>query len=107
MSGVMTTPRLAERAPDLQGLSVLVIGLGRSGLAAARLALGRGARVRITDRQSEDALADIVAAARQVGAEVLTGGHPPELVESTDLVVVSPGVPSSIPLLATDPSLKT
>ncbi len=36
---------LAERQPDLAGLGILVVGLGRSGAAAARLAASKGARV--------------------------------------------------------------
>src|SRR6185436_20776604 len=46
MSAV-TMPSLANKDPRLQNLAVLVIGLGKSVLAAARLALARAARVTI------------------------------------------------------------
>ena len=38
-------PTPAEREPRLEGLRVVVIGLGKSGLAALRLAASKGARV--------------------------------------------------------------
>jgi len=90
---------LAARDPDLSGLRVLVVGLGKSGLAAVRLARERGARVTVTDRRPEGELGSAAEEARRLGAEVYGGGHPPGLVAETDLVVVSPGVASSAPLL--------
>jgi UDP-N-acetylmuramoylalanine--D-glutamate ligase len=89
---VTMTP-LALRDPMLADLRVLILGLGRSGLAAARLAAARGARVQIADRRTEEELGPYVAAARALGAEVRTGGHPEELARSADLLVASPGVP--------------
>jgi UDP-N-acetylmuramoylalanine--D-glutamate ligase len=97
MSPAMTD--LDRRQPRLAGLEVLVVGLGKSGLAAARLAAARGARVTIADRRTEEELGGAVAAARALGASVVAGGHPPEISGSADLVVVSPGVPLSIPLV--------
>jgi UDP-N-acetylmuramoylalanine--D-glutamate ligase len=88
------------RAPHLEGLRVVVIGLGRSGLAAARLAASKGARVIAADRRSEADLAAAVEEARAAGAEVRCGGHGLELLEGTDLVVVSPGVPPDVPVVA-------
>jgi UDP-N-acetylmuramoylalanine--D-glutamate ligase len=97
----MTPPprQLTERDPDLRGLRLLVVGLGRSGLAAARLAARRGAQVRVADARGEEALGQAVARAREAGAEVLAGGHPSSLADAADLIVVSPGVPLTIPLL--------
>ena len=60
MSEAVAIPRpFAERDPDLSGRSVLIVGLGRSGLAAARLAAAKGARLIVTDARSEDALASV------------------------------------------------
>ena len=101
MSATVTRPGLPLRDPDLAGRSVLVLGLGKSGLAAARLLLAHGAQVTIADRKPEDELAPAAARARALGARVLAGGHPPALVERADLVVTSPGVPSQAePLVA-------
>jgi UDP-N-acetylmuramoylalanine--D-glutamate ligase len=80
---------------------VLVVGLGRSGIAAARLAAADGAEVVVTDRRTE---AELGAALVQLPhrAETFLGGHPESCLDGVDLVVVSPGVPpvSVLPVLA-------
>ncbi len=75
---------------DLAGKVVIVVGLGRSGVAAARLCLGRGARVIGTDSRAASELSDDV---RALGIEVFAGGHDEVPFQNADLVVVSPGVP--------------
>ena len=80
---------------------VLVVGLGRSGIAAARLAVADGAEVVVTDRRTETELGDaLVRLPRE--AETFLGGHPESCLDGVDLVVVSPGVPpvSAVPVLA-------
>ena len=77
----------------------MVLGLGRSGLAAVRLAASKGARVLAADIRSEDELGAVLDEVRSVGAEVHGGGHPPTLVEGADLVVISPGVPQDTPIV--------
>ena len=99
MSLEMTTPTLAARDPDLRGLRVLVIGSGKSGFAAARLARSKGAQVLVVDRRAEAELGELPRRLRESGIEVRTGGHPAQLVETADLVVTSPGVPASEALL--------
>ena len=89
----MTRPPIAAHDPDLKGLRVLVVGLGRSGLAAARLATSRGAVVTVNDRRPEADLGDLASQVRAWGARVHAGGHPRALLDTTDLLVVSPGVP--------------
>jgi len=80
----------------LAGQRVLVVGLARSGVAAARVALARGARVTVTDRRVATELAPSV---EQLGSSVdfALGGHDPADFTGADLVVVSPGVPLSLP----------
>ncbi len=90
---------LATRRPDLRGLTALVIGMGRSGLSAARLLAHEGARVIAADSRPEAELASAAEAARAVGAEVVAGGHPASLAGRADLLVVSPGVPRTVPVV--------
>ncbi len=78
----------------LQGKTVLVIGLGRSGIAAARLCLAKGARVTGTDAAPRERLPSEALALESEGAAIVAGGHPASLFDGTDLVVISPGVPS-------------
>lgn len=83
---------------DLGGRRVVVVGLGRSGLAVCRVALARGARVLAADVRSEPELAREAAEARALGAELHLGGHPPALASRADFVVLSPGVRPDIEL---------
>lgn len=92
---VNATPRPAipGRIEEWRGRRVLVVGLARSGVAAARLLLRHGAEVQAFDRKALDELpgARELAAA---GARLAVGGAPADL-EGAELLVVSPGVPPS------------
>lgn len=79
-------------APSLNDRKVLVVGLGISGLAVARLAAARGARVTVTDNRGEAALTDAIAAL-PAGVVRELGGHRAESFLGADLIVLSPGVP--------------
>jgi UDP-N-acetylmuramoylalanine--D-glutamate ligase len=76
---------------ELSGKNVIVVGLGKSGVAAARLCRDRGARVVGTDSAP---LGELSADARGLDIEVRAGGHSGIAFETADVVVVSPGVPA-------------
>ena len=78
---------------------VLVVGLGGSGLAAARLAAEDGSEVWVTDLRLEQEMADQVRDLPD-GTRTFFGGHPEDCLEGVELVVVSPGVSPEAPLLA-------
>ena len=84
------------RVTFLDKKRVTVVGLGTSGLAAARLCLARGAVVTLSD-QSESIFGLETLVAR--GAKVLLGKGAFAEIETAELVVLSPGVPS-FPALA-------
>ncbi len=84
---------------ELSGVSVAIIGLGASGIAAARLALDRGADVYVSDLCTEPAVAAGGADLRTAGARVEMGGHDLERLAGADLVVVSPGILPAAPVL--------
>jgi UDP-N-acetylmuramoylalanine--D-glutamate ligase len=83
----------------LEGKRVIVVGLGRSGISAAKLCLRQGASVIGTDQLPLDRLAPD---AQSLGIELVTGGHRGIDFEKADLVVVSPGVPSFAELAAAE-----
>jgi len=85
---------------ELKGKKVLVVGLGKSGLAAALFLRHRGAHVTVSDVRSAEALAKDIPALLDEGIMVETGGHGLLTFRRQDLIVVSPGVPLNTPELA-------
>jgi UDP-N-acetylmuramoylalanine--D-glutamate ligase len=85
---------------ELKGKKVLVVGLGKSGLAAALFLRRRGAQVTVSDVRSAEALAKDIPALLEEGIMVETGGHGLLTFRRQDLIVVSPGVPLNTPELA-------
>jgi len=84
---------------DLAGKRVLVVGLGRSGIAAARLCDSRGAHVTVNDAKPAALLASELALLPP-SMERALGGHPEAIFEGQDMIVVSPGVPPLPPIAA-------
>jgi UDP-N-acetylmuramoylalanine--D-glutamate ligase len=86
---------------DVAGRRALVVGLGKSGVAACRLLASRGARVAAADGKPEAGLGDALAQLSGVALEKLfADGIGDEAFAGRDLVVVSPGVPLALPALA-------
>lgn len=84
---------------DLKGKKVLVVGLGKSGLAAALFLRRRGAQVTVSDVRSSAALGKDIPALLDQGIMVEAGGHGLLTFRRQDLIVVSPGVPLDTPEL--------
>jgi UDP-N-acetylmuramoylalanine--D-glutamate ligase len=83
----------------LGGKRVLVVGLGRSGTAAARLCAARGARVTVTDRKQRHELAAQIAELAGC-AELELGVRREASFTDAELIVLSPGVPEGPELRA-------
>ncbi|MFK7844250.1 MAG: UDP-N-acetylmuramoyl-L-alanine--D-glutamate ligase [Rhodothermales bacterium] len=84
------------KANQVAGKRVTVVGAARSGIAVSKLLNEASARVFLTEFKagSSDQISELNAA----GVAFEFGGHTPRALEA-DFVVVSPGVPSTIPLL--------
>jgi UDP-N-acetylmuramoylalanine--D-glutamate ligase len=78
---------------ELKDKRVLVVGLGKSGVASALFLKERGARVTVSDTKSPDQLRDEIPLLLDHGIAVETGGHGERTFRGQDLIVVSPGVP--------------
>jgi UDP-N-acetylmuramoylalanine--D-glutamate ligase len=78
---------------ELTNKRVLVVGLGRSGVASALFLKSRGARVTVSDTKSPDQLRNEIPTLLDHGIAVETGGHGERTFQNQDLIVVSPGVP--------------
>lgn len=84
---------------ELKGKRILVVGLGKSGLAAALFLRSQGAQVTVSDLRSVDALAKELPALLDAGVMVEAGGHGLLTFRRQDWIVVSPGVPLDTPEL--------
>jgi UDP-N-acetylmuramoylalanine--D-glutamate ligase len=85
-----------EAQEAFRGKNVLVVGLARSGIGAANLLSALGANVQGTDIRSHEILKENISRL-QPSVRVHAGGHAEALFSNSDLIVVSPGVPLSIP----------
>ncbi len=84
---------------ELANKRVLVVGAGKSGLAAAMFLRARGAKVTLSDARSAEALAKELPILLEAGVMVETGSHGLLTFRRQDLIVVSPGVPVDTPEL--------
>lgn len=82
---------------NLRGKRALVIGLGKSGLAAVRFLARRGATVSAVDVRSRSELAAAVKLLADQPVSLHFGGHPESLLLAQDVIVPSPGVPWDLP----------
>ena len=81
----------------LEGKRTLVLGLGRSGLAAIHFLVARGAIVAAADARARNQLAAAAASLERWPVCLHFGGHPDSLLAEQDLIVPSPGVPWDLP----------
>jgi UDP-N-acetylmuramoylalanine--D-glutamate ligase len=81
---------------EVAGKKVLIIGAARSGIAAAKFLVERGAIVALNDQKPLDKWSAEALALKEAGIGLLPGEPPSWLLDQLDLVVVSPGVPATI-----------
>ena len=84
---------------ELNDKRVLVVGLGKSGVASALFLKEHGARVTVSDTKSGDELRNEIPVLLDHGITVETGGHGERTFKGQDLIVVSPGIPVDAPPL--------
>ena len=85
---------------ELAGKNITVVGLGRTGMALARFLNKRGATVVVTDSAAEADLGPQVQELGQMNITLEAGEHRMETFRQADLIVLSPGVPHTIPPIA-------
>ena len=86
---------------DLQNKKVLVFGTGISGIAAAQLLKRMGACPVLFDGNATLKKEDIYEKLGESETELYLGELPGEVIEQLSLVVLSPGVPTDLPLVNT------
>src|SRR6266850_1762738 len=88
---------------EIAGRKALVIGAARSGIASARFLVQRGATVALNDSKPLSEWAPAALDLKTEGVGLIEGDPPSWLLDQTDIVVISPGVPTrSIPIRYAD-----
>jgi UDP-N-acetylmuramoylalanine--D-glutamate ligase len=85
---------------ELEGKRVVILGLARQGVALARFLARNGAKVTASDLRDEAALADAMAELSDLSIRYVLGEHPPSLLDEADLLCLSGGVPTDVPVAA-------
>jgi UDP-N-acetylmuramoylalanine--D-glutamate ligase len=85
---------------DWNGKRVLILGAARQGLALARWLSVHGAHVTLSDMRSESDLRVAKESLAEFGIVWALGGHPLELLDSTDMLCLSGGIPLTLPIVA-------
>ena len=78
----------------------LILGAARQGIALARWLSRHGSHVTLSDSRSVDELASARASLADTNVEWAVGGHPLELLNHTDVLCLSGGVPLTLPIVA-------
>lgn len=78
---------------------VVILGLARQGTALARYLAGQGAQVIASDARPAEQLTEALDGLRDLKIEYALGGHPLTVLEGTDALCLSGGVPVDLPIV--------
>lgn len=83
----------------MSGKTLVILGLARQGKALARFAVGRGAKVVVSDLRSAEILSQPLSELSDLEIEYVLGEHPLSLLENADMVAISGSVPADAPFV--------
>uniref|UniRef100_A0A7C2GFQ6 UDP-N-acetylmuramoylalanine--D-glutamate ligase n=1 Tax=Dictyoglomus thermophilum TaxID=14 RepID=A0A7C2GFQ6_DICTH len=83
---------------DLKGKKVLVLGLGESGVSTAKFLKDEGVKVIVNDYKEEEYFKNLINYFKENDISYIFGGHPTEILNDVDLIVISPGIPKTNPI---------
>jgi UDP-N-acetylmuramoylalanine--D-glutamate ligase len=83
---------------ELAGRKILIIGLGRTGLATAKFLAGRDASIVVTDEKPKADLTELYSR-EKINADLKIASYDLSCLDHVDLIVPSPGVPPFNPIL--------
>jgi len=85
---------------DLAGKKVVVLGLARQGTALVKYLARQGARITVSDMKPAGSLKKEIDELVGIAVDYQLGGHPVDLLEGIDLLCLSGGVPTDLPIVA-------
>lgn len=90
----------SDRKHDpLTGKRLVILGLARQGKALARFALGRGAKVVVSDLRSAEILSKALSELAPDNIDYVLGEHPLSLLDDADVIAISGSVPADAPFV--------
>lgn len=94
-----TKMQISNVLDDLTGKRLVILGLARQGKALAQFAAGVGAEVVVSDLRSAEQLGQDLNELADLNIEIILGEHPMSLLDKTDTLAISGGVPANAPLV--------
>ncbi len=85
---------------EVKGKKILVVGLGKTGVALSRFLAGRGANVFVTDSKPGSEMKENCDALKGLDVHFAMGRHTVDMLSNIDMIIPSPGVPPDNVLLA-------
>ncbi len=82
-----------------EGKKVLVVGMARSGVAAAQLLVKHGAVVTVNDSKTREELGDVLSPLENLPVQWALGCSAMDELAGQDVLVISPGIPDSVPFV--------
>ncbi len=83
----------------LKNKTVVIVGGARSGLAVANVIRKKGGKVKLSEIKSQKELNETLSHWEFTADDIETGGHSKAFLEGSDLLIISPGVPSNAPVI--------
>ena len=82
-----------------KNINVLILGAARQGIALARWLSRHGSEVTLNDSRTAEELSSVRASLADTNVKWVVGSHPVELLNDTDIVCISGGVPLDLPII--------
>src|SRR4030042_2666725 len=86
-------------ARELAGKKVVVLGRARQGTALVKYLARQGARITVSDMKPAGTLKKEIDELVGIAVDYQLGGHPVDLLEGIDLLCLSGGVPTDLPIV--------
>jgi UDP-N-acetylmuramoylalanine--D-glutamate ligase len=86
---------------NLKNKHVVVVGLGKTGVSLSGFLSRQGARVTAVDSADPQNLQEAASMVQKLGVQTVLGPHEDRVFESADMIIVSPGVPHTLPQFKT------
>ncbi len=88
---------LIKDLSEINNKVIAIVGVGKSGMALAKLLSLLGAKLILNDKKPKEEIEGQIKFISQNVYKIYCGDHPPEAFEDAQIVVVSPGIPLSTP----------